>query len=92
MTRAGRDWPAPTPAPWSPYLHSGQQPVAATLVAAPAAVPNIATNAAARANSFIFIIISNRHEGGPTRHAVDVKASSRVEGQALDLEVDLKVF
>ena len=75
-----------------PYLHSGQQPVAATLVAAPAAVPNIATNAAARANSFIFIIISNRQEGGRTRHAVDVKASSRVEGQALDLEVDLKVF
>jgi hypothetical protein len=37
------------------YLHNGQQPVAATLVAAAAAVLNSATSATAYPTSFIFI-------------------------------------
>lgn len=40
------------------YRQSGQHPVDATFVAAAAAVPNIATRAAARPTSFIFIVFS----------------------------------
>lgn len=39
------------------YLQSGQQPVAASFVAAAAVVANSATAAAVRANSFVFIVI-----------------------------------
>lgn len=41
------------------YLQSGQQPVEATFVAAAAAVPNIATRAAASPTNFIFIVNSH---------------------------------
>jgi hypothetical protein len=41
------------------YLQSGQQPVEATFVAAAAAVPNIATSAAASPTNFIFIVNSH---------------------------------
>jgi hypothetical protein len=55
--------------------------VAAIFVAAAAAVPNIATKAAARPTSFIFIAVSNPYEGGPSAVTDDVTAWSRVEGQ-----------
>lgn len=74
------------------YLQSGQQPVAPTLVAAAAAVPNSATSAAAYPTSFIFInvllvevvAIHPPHDHG-TR-------SGLPEGQGLDLQVHLKVL
>jgi hypothetical protein len=43
----------------SAYLHSGQQPVDPIFVAAAAAVPNIATRAAASPTNFIFIVNSH---------------------------------
>lgn len=73
-------------------MQSGQQPVDATFVAAAAAVPNIATRAAARPTSFIFIVFSIDMRADPSAITQDVKVSSRLEGQALDLQADLKVF
>jgi len=49
------------------YLQSGQQPVEATFVAAAAAVPNIATRAAASPTNFIFIVNSHSKGGRPVR-------------------------
>lgn len=46
----------------------------ATFVAAIAAVPNIATNAAASPNSLIFTMISNRLGDGPSAHRRNVNA------------------
>jgi hypothetical protein len=74
------------PVPFIRYLQSGH-------AAATAAVPNIATKAAARPTSFIFIApspIDVRADNPPVTS--NVKVSSRLEGQALDLQADLKVF
>jgi hypothetical protein len=56
VSAAGRDRQRSHRSRLHAYLQNGQQQIVAALVAAAAAVPNSATNVAASADSFIFIV------------------------------------
>jgi hypothetical protein len=62
------------------------------LVAAAAAVPNIATRAAAIPISFIFIAISHSRCGGPSATPTRLRSRHGLKVNPLDLQADLKVF
>ena len=77
-----------------PYLQRGQQPPdAATFVAAAAVVPNNASTIAIKPTSFAFIVVSSQlNRAVHPLLANHGKGSGRPEGQALDLQVGLKVL
>lgn len=75
------------------YLQRAQQPVAATRVAAAAAVLNSATSATASPNSFIFILTSPINVERTIRSStMTLRPRVDLNVKGLDLQVNFKVF
>jgi len=76
-------------------LQNGQQPpLAATLVAAVAVVPNTASTIAIKPTSFAFIVCPSRlsRAAHPLGHKPTVRLQADLKVKGLDLQVGLKVL